>query len=382
MKIVYWFTVSNMKNLIISILLVLSFLPVFSEEDLENNSKKVNIPATDFIKSGIKLSLAGTGKSSHSHSGGEKHLYDLSFFNYIFKNQGQLFNLNSGQLQRDNILYENVENYSYLNQPYQKVSPLGKASLSYTSKSGEWTFEVSGRAQNYSGNYVLGNNQPYEYYPGQMLYSWREGQYSIIRNHAIFSFLMVQPQIGVREIREDYERKSDLFSYPAGKNYSYLHEYSQTYSQQAGLSFYFKLIGDLKFKLTGKIFQPIQGNLHFNRNDIRYDGTNYYIRNMQSKTNRVSAGGNELEGEFSYSVSRFNFFFGYNLTTILKEARKDPNYLPTIMTNENLQFEYLKYIAANALLQTNYFGSGEASGSGVPRTQTVKYLYFGISVNF
>jgi hypothetical protein len=380
-----------MKIFIITIFLF-SILNLFSQDVQEpRTQKKFNIPATEFIPSGFKFSFSGTTKASHSSTGGARHLLPystLAFLSSIFRVQNA-YNLNGGQVQRDNVLTENIESYSYFNQPYEKISPLGKVSTSFTTKSSEWTFDISFRAKNYSGDYTAGSNIPFEYFPGKMQYNWREGQYSIIRNHALFSFLMVQPQIGVREITEKYSRSSDTFAYPLGKNYSSVKEYSKTFSHQAGLTFHFKFLENLRLKVTGKIFQGINGEIKTERDDYRFDGTNYYGRNIQSKLARVYTNGNELEGEISYALKSINFFTGYNFTKINKSASRDPNENPIITTNENLTSEYLKYYIADAVysmsssnsenhFNNTFFGTKDQAF----RYQHLKYLYFGVSVNF
>lgn len=373
--------VNNMKNLsLFSIVILFSFMSIFAEEESskkERVPKKFYIPASEFISSGFQLSFFGSPNASHFHTAGSKHFVEGLLANSIYSSQpDQIFNFRSGQYQRDNILSHNFENYSFFNQPYEKVSPLGKIGISYTTKSSEWTFDISFRAKKYSGDYVLGNNVPFEYYPGSIQYNWSEGQYSVIRSHALTNFFMIQPQIGIREIREDYNRTSNILSYPLGKSHSTVREQSQTFSQQAGLTFHFKLLENLRFKFTGKIFQGLSGNQKYTRNEMGYNELNYYFRAINSKANNVTMDGNEIEGEISYSLKRFNFFIGYSLTTFYKEANRDPNFIPVIMTNQNLHVEYMKYFLTEALSDKNSFSSGD------PRLQTLKNLYFGVSVNF
>jgi hypothetical protein len=361
----------------ILILIFLSMGAIFSQETQENRTpKRFYIPASEFIQSGFKVSFSGSSEASHSNTGGRRHDFFPYVYNILFRNTNA-FNLNGGQLQRDNILTENIENYSYLNQPYEKVSPLAKVGLSYTTKSSDWTFDFSFRGQNYSGKYTAGNNVPFEYYPGSFQYHWREGQYSIIRNHAIYSFIMVQPQLGIREIHETYLRNSDTVSYPLGNRYSSVNERSKSYSQQAGLTFHFKIIESLRIKVTGKIFQGINGDIRTNRTDLQYNGVNYSGANIQSRMSRVYTDGNELEGEISYSIKKVNLFLGYNLTEFTKDPSKDPNFIPTIVTNNNLENEYSKYYLANSIYEAR-----DASGFTEPRYQRIRYFYFGASFNF
>lgn len=369
-----------MKTNLLVIYILLVFTSIFSEEVIERKAKKIfYIPPTDFVTPGFKFFVGG-GNASHTHSSGVKHPIEATILiNILGKNISKLFNLSGGQFQRDNVIYDNYENYSYFIQPNEKVSPIGKLSSSYTTKSADWTFEISARAKNYNGSYILGNNIPFEYYPGSIEYHWRENQYSIIRNHALSTYLMIQPTIGVREIQENYKRESDN---RYANNYSSLREESRTFSQQAGLSFYLKIIENLKFKFTGKIFQPLGGgNLQSVRNDTRIDNGIVYLKNTQMKTKIVNAGGNELEAELSYSLNRFNFFFGYNQTTILKEINLGPGYIPTIVTNENLIDQYNRYFLANKIFETNFFQS-ENSDPNRGRYQSIKYFYLGLSINF
>ena len=93
---------------------------------------------------------------------------------------------------------------------------------------------------------------------------------------------------------------------------------------------------------------------------------------------RVYTDGNELEGEISYSIKKSKFIFlGYNLTEFTKDPGKDPNFIPTIVTNNNLQNEYLKYYLANSIYEVR-----DASGFTEPRYQRIRYFYFGQSIKF
>lgn len=353
---------------------------VYSQEQDTRTKQKFNIPATEFVDSGFKISLSGAANASQSNAGGPRNVYEASFLNYILTRNGALLNTGSGQLQRDNILTENIESYSYMNQPYEKISPLGRIGFSYTTKSGEWTFDIAFRAKNYSGSYVLGNNSPFEYYPGTMQYNWREGQYAVMRNHPITNFFMIQPQIGIREITEKYNRNSDVLSYPLAKNYSFVSETTRNYSAQSGLTLHFKILDSLRIKLTGKIFQALTGDVRSQRADYRYDGISNYGRIINSRLSRVVTYGNEIEGEINYNIKMINLFLGYNLTTIAKEARRDPNAMPIITTNENLTNEYLKYFLYDYVYSlSNYTSETQAANS---RNQILKYFYFGASITF
>lgn len=201
---------------------------------------------------------------------------------------------------------------------------------------------------------------------------------SVIYNYLLYR--SQRPLIGIRELREDYSRISDIGSYPFGKRQSSIQEQSHTYSQQAGLSFYFKIFESLRFKATGKLFQAINGKLQLVRNDTQQVASDYYITNFQSKTNHVKSRGNEIEGEFSYSLKKINFFLGYNLTTTYREANRDSNFIPTIVTNGNLQTEYIRFFYSEFLSERNLSANDGASYK--PRVQILKHFYFGVSINF
>ncbi|HMV42086.1 MAG TPA: hypothetical protein PK079_09575 [Leptospiraceae bacterium] len=369
-----------MKFIFLLITLILANSVIAQENSDVKPKQKFFIPATEFINPGFKITLSGTSNASHSHSRGPTSPEGYYLLSAVaFRNQASL-NTAGGQFQRDAFLTENIENYSYLNQKNDQVSPLGKLGFSYTTKSGDWSFEVSIRAKNYSGNYALGNNVPFEYYPGTFQYNWREGQYAVIRNHALVNFLMVQPELGIREISEKYNRNSDLNSYPFPKNYSSVSETSRSYSAQSGLTFHFKIIDSFRIKLTGKIFQALSGEVNNQRTDFRNDGISIYARNINSKLSKVDTYGNEIEGEIGYSLKKLNLFLGYNLTTITKAAHRDSNYIPIITTNENLMNEYIRYYLADTIYALSR--STEDSVSDKPRHQIIKYFYFGASINF
>jgi hypothetical protein len=375
--------VNKLQKFLISFLILANFTFLLAQDDNSHYKKKTfRIPASDFIKPGFKFTILGTSQASHTHLSSGKHFYNTYNLLNAFSGNNGFNNLNyeNGELKSDNIVFNNIENFSNYNQPNSKTSPLGNLGISYTTPSGEWTFGLSVRGKEFKGDYYLNNNLPLEYFPGQIKYNWREIQYKVLRSHAIHKSIMIQPELGIREIQESYDRKSDVISFPIGQYYNTLQEKSRTFSHQAGISLYFKLIDDLQLKVTGKLFQPLSGNLQSHRNDIRNNDNSFYFRNLASKTNIVNMGGEEYETELSYGLDNFDFFIGYNLTRFTKETKSKNSEFPTIVTNGNYQEEIAQFYFIDEFLKSSYYDN--QFNVRVPRNEELKYLYIGLSYHF
>jgi hypothetical protein len=118
---------------IIFLILILIF-DLSSQEIRSGNfiSEKTNLKNTP---SGFSLGVTSSLSASHLYSKGELHSIDKNPASLVlFQEFNPSLKNSPGSLQRDSILYENIENYTFIQSSNQKPPSLNRFHVSYLSK--------------------------------------------------------------------------------------------------------------------------------------------------------------------------------------------------------------------------------------------------------
>lgn len=376
-----------MRNILILIFLIQTFL--FSQEEETRKKRVFSIPANTIIQTGFNFKIS-SGTSSHFNSPGPEFFTPATFLSFLFFNsrtnrnvlsEGGLGNLTQTQrITKDRYnYYNNEKDASYLIQPNDIVTPMYRGSFGYTSKSGEWAFEVILRSKNFSADYVMGTNLPLSYNPGKMNHSFKEFQYMLHRNHALNKFFAIQVGLGFREIFEEYNRNSSPLSFPTPvSDIRNLNEKTRVLTMQSSLGFIFKF-SNIRLRITPKLFQFINGRLESTRDEYQNFGTPYF-RRSRIATNDYEINGAELEGEISYAWNKLNIFLGYTYTQYYERSSFAKKYgqIPIAYSTRNSINDTAVFGVQTALLSDQFLGSAD----DYYRQNHIKHVYFGAGINF
>ncbi len=349
--------------------------------------KQFYFPPNSIVQTGFAFSVAGGNSGHTSSSGGDSSdKWIVPFLNDLFRSLPTNYNIitHSGDVPKDNFTGTNFEpNSTFYNQPSNILTPMSRSTISYTSKTGEYGFQIINRSKFYSGEYSTGLNIPFQYNPGTFKHIYKETQYIVFKNAGLNKYFVVQPALAIREFNEEYYRNSDPITIPKILDrMSEIKEITRAYSMQSGLSFLTKF-SDFRFRLTTKLFQPLPGvnRLTYSRSDYSFNGVRNVYSNINYRTNEVNYAGYELEGEINYSISKINIFLGYTLTEYFKTVSLNDK-IPILTSTENYNAEIFKFALINSQREGNFLGFGESNLDKLARTNTIKHFYFGLGVNF
>jgi hypothetical protein len=364
-----------MGRIAMKFIVLLCLFTTFLFSESLSTKKRFYYPPSLFINDGLEVKGYGGIKASQSQEQGIQHTNGTTLLlPFVLRTPTTYF------LTRTQTPIHNIENYSYIDESGKNTSTPGLFNLSYTFLQSALTLELYGRGATTKQKFNF-INVPYHVYPATKLYRWREGQFNLVFNEAVNSWLMVRPMFGVRYKDRNYTHKTNFI--PDGFEpfrYSEAHENLSHFNHQSGIQFHFKLANAFRLNLTTKAFFEYQGRIDYNQVSMTENTSNrLYLFQHSAK---ILSNGNEQEIEAVFLLGSLKLFVGYNYTVYAYRQKK--HLFPFIfVTNPNLSgqayFEWAWRDTIREYDESRRYGKGTWADG---RDETLRYAYIGASYQF